>query len=106
MPSVTGLGITSGLLARARRRWRGARSSGAFLQAGGLRNERCRFFALGRLFHRVRRDGGRAGSFCCVGDLEGGAMKPEEASLLVQAVVRDILRLGPAALLSAIGRMP
>lgn len=75
MPSVTGLGITSGLLARARRRWRGARSSAAFLQAGGLRNERGRFFALRRLFHRVRRDGGRAGSFCCVGDLAGGAMK-------------------------------
>jgi hypothetical protein len=33
-------------------------------------------------------------------------VKPEEAGRLVQAVVRDILSLGPLAILAAIGRVP
>ena len=70
MPSVTGWGSISGRFLRPRRGWLGRSGSEAFLAHGGLRNERAGFFAPRRLFHRVRRDGGRAGSFFGLADLE------------------------------------
>ena len=74
MSFVTGWGSISGRCPRVKPVRRGLLNTGEFLVCGGLRNERPGFFALGRIFHGIRRNGGRAGSFPGLGNLEGGSM--------------------------------